>query len=37
MILKPAFLRPEVIAALRPLGPLIPGAIDPEQARDLSI
>jgi hypothetical protein len=35
MILKPAFLRPEVIAALRPLGPLIPGAIDPEQAAAL--
>lgn len=35
MILKRAFERPEVIAALRPLGGLIPGAVDPEQAAAL--
>ena len=35
MILKNAFTRPEVVAALRPLGALIPGAVDPDQAATL--
>ncbi len=35
MILKSAFTRPEIIQALRPLGALIPGAIDSEQAAAL--